>query len=431
MEKAFVGVRIADGSYVPVLDTSTNHRRRLVLTTVNEGQTSVHVDLYMDTDESFPNPQFIGNLVVDDLASQPSGEAEITLVLGSDEAGTVSATLSDAHSGQYQSLAVSLDSIDAGEEAGALDFELDEQSLSLESELGELDAEESDDKSADTSFDDLSLDELTLDESLDVDQEVGFDASLAETPEALGAEDAGQADAVAQTSEESEELTFDDDELSMNDLDFGDSDLGDLDSVSLEDEEASESVEVSDELSIEEPSLDDSSLDELTLDDSSLDDFSFDEETPAEEPELGDEDTSEELPAQIGEADGYEEADLGEEDFSFDDEPPAAIDDGEEGETIPSGAPIIDDTISDDEFRRMDEEPGGGELAPRRSNGLLFAGYLALALAGLAALTYLIFRLLEGEPAPALSAFMVAFIPRRSPMNRAPARIDRRSRAAR
>ena len=99
-----------------------------------------------------------------------------------------------------------------------------------------------------------------------------------------------------------------------------------------------------------------------------------------------------------------EDADFGDTEFSDEEFGDAELGE-EEGE--------LEDTLSPEEFARLDSEPvtrqaeyGGEEqpLAPRRSNAIIFAGYIILALAALGVLTYLVFRLLEGPPAPPLQA---------------------------
>ena len=89
-----------------------------------------------------------------------------------------------------------------------------------------------------------------------------------------------------------------------------------------------------------------------------------------------------------------------------------------------------EDTLSDTEFDQLDSEPVDStigtefagpveedelELAPRRSNAIIFVGYIILAMAALGVITYFIFRLLEGPAAPPLRASRVfhfaAFLP--------------------
>ncbi len=114
MEDATIGIRIADGSFVPVLDRSFQGKRRLVLTTVRDDQESVQIDLFQGTGERLEGPEYIGSLVVENISPAPKGAPEVNLLLGIDDAGNLNATATDSSSGEYQSLSVSLSSLDAG-----------------------------------------------------------------------------------------------------------------------------------------------------------------------------------------------------------------------------------------------------------------------------------------------------------------------------
>ena len=52
MEKKKIGIKIADGSFYPILDGDTKQKKRMVLTTVKDGQESVQIDLYRGAGET-------------------------------------------------------------------------------------------------------------------------------------------------------------------------------------------------------------------------------------------------------------------------------------------------------------------------------------------------------------------------------------------
>lgn len=125
MEEATIGIKIADGSFVPVFDRSFRGKRRLVLTTVRDNQDSVQIDLYQGVGEGLEGPEYIGSLVVENISPAPKGSPEVNLMVGIDEAGNLNATATDSSSGEYQSLSVSLASLDAGK-SDLPDFALEE-----------------------------------------------------------------------------------------------------------------------------------------------------------------------------------------------------------------------------------------------------------------------------------------------------------------
>lgn len=114
MDSSIIAVRIANGSFVPILDTSQRTRRRLVLTTIRDNQTSVQIDLHRGADEDMENAEYIGSLMIENIEAAVKGQADIALLIGVDESGNLNATATDKNSGEYQSLSVSLESIEQG-----------------------------------------------------------------------------------------------------------------------------------------------------------------------------------------------------------------------------------------------------------------------------------------------------------------------------
>lgn len=335
VEHSVIGVKVADGTCVPVLDTGSASRRRLVLTTVSDSQRSVQIQLFRGADETFADPEYVGSLTIDNIAPAPAREPDVVLLLGMDESGNLNATAQDETSGAYKSLSVSLNQLDESAQDLA-DFEFSEEELSV---------------------DDLSVDDLPSDESVELpglddfqDDERGFDASLADA----------EFDAEPEADEpEADELPLD--ELSLEELSFEEE----------TDAAASDEAEVLADVETE-----------------------FDDAGIFEDSEASDD------------VDAMEVADLGDEDFTFD-----ALADDDSGQ--PSDL-AFDDTLSPEEFDRLDSEPGAAAgrrsptdevaPAPRKANAIIFIGYLILALAAIAVITYFVFRLLEGPPAPPLRA---------------------------
>ena len=128
MSESTIGIKIANGEYYPVLQGGDLVRKKLVLTTVNDNQESVQIDLYKGFGSSIENASYIGSLIIEDIAPKISGEPDIELVLGVDDEGNLNATASDRQSGDMQSLSVSLDSIAEPESYDLPDFELNEES---------------------------------------------------------------------------------------------------------------------------------------------------------------------------------------------------------------------------------------------------------------------------------------------------------------
>ena len=327
MENSVIAVQIANGAFVPVLDTTSRKRRRLVVTTVRDNQTSVKVELYRGADASMADPEYVGSLVIENIEPAAGGLPDVSVLVGIDETGNLNATATDTKSGEYQSLSVNLDQLAGDGGYDIPDFRLSDDELTI----------------GDAFPDDDEFDDLTFDDEEEAPAEPSArDGSARDR----SAHDAVEESSGAASGRSTALDGLADDEFPL-DTSFGEE-------------------------------LDEQSADELSADDESLfgQDPSFDADLDEE----------------------MLEADLGEEDFSFDDE--------------------IDDTLSPEEFDRLDAEPqssGGSmsasdrdeEIKPRRSNAIVFVGYMILALAALGVLAYLVFRLLEGPPTPPLRVGLI------------------------
>jgi len=122
-----IGIKVANGSYYKVLDEGSHAKRRVVLTTVNDNQGSVQIDLYKGHDHALADARYIGSLVIDKIEPSTKGKPDIELVLGIDEDGTLNATASDRATGERQSLSVSMSSLSEGSTYDVPDFSLDER----------------------------------------------------------------------------------------------------------------------------------------------------------------------------------------------------------------------------------------------------------------------------------------------------------------
>ena len=141
MAGSVIGIKIADGSFFPVLERSHKGKRKLVLTTVNDEQDSVQIDLFQGDGNSMEGAEYIGSLVVSNIPSAGKGEPEINLIVGIDGEGNLNATATDASTGEYESLSVSLEALD--EEMYTLpDFELEDSGLDEAEQLNEFDTED-------------------------------------------------------------------------------------------------------------------------------------------------------------------------------------------------------------------------------------------------------------------------------------------------
>ncbi|MBL8966304.1 MAG: Hsp70 family protein, partial [Spirochaetaceae bacterium] len=121
------GLKLANGEFYPVLEEGAVARKRLVVTTVQDGQRSVQIDLYRGTPPRTEATGYVGSLVIENIPLAPRGEPDIRLDLGLDADGTLSAFAENAASGERQSLKVSLESLAEEEKYEIPDFEFEEE----------------------------------------------------------------------------------------------------------------------------------------------------------------------------------------------------------------------------------------------------------------------------------------------------------------
>jgi nucleoid-associated protein YgaU len=105
-----------------VLEDAVAARKRLVVTTVQDGQRSVQIDLYRGTGKRVEGAEYIGSLVIEDIPDMPKGEPDIRMDLGLTEDGTLTAFAQESSTGASQSLKVSLRSLAEEEKYEIPDF---------------------------------------------------------------------------------------------------------------------------------------------------------------------------------------------------------------------------------------------------------------------------------------------------------------------
>lgn len=126
MAEKRIGIKLADGEFYPILPEDRPARKRLIVTTVKDGQASVQIDLYRGEAARVTGDDYIGSLLVTSIEPRPAGEPDIRLEVSLDAAGLLAATATDESSGVSRSLRVSLASLPPEEHFEVPDFEFEE-----------------------------------------------------------------------------------------------------------------------------------------------------------------------------------------------------------------------------------------------------------------------------------------------------------------
>ena len=141
MNGSGIGIRVADGSYFPVLEAGFTGQKRLVLTTVEDEQTRLQIDFYQGEEGGEAPGEYIGSLVLEDIETAARGEPEIELRLSVDEAGGFRAKATDLGRGESQSLSVNLSALSGEETYGVPESAFDDDDdAELELDEGEHEA---------------------------------------------------------------------------------------------------------------------------------------------------------------------------------------------------------------------------------------------------------------------------------------------------
>ena len=119
-----IGIKLADGTFYPILEEGKSEKKVLDLTTVNDNQTTVQVDLYRSDTSSMDDAEYVDTLKIDNLVAHPNGEATLSMDIGIDENDKLTAQIKDPESGGHSDVAVSLINLPESERNKPVDFNI-------------------------------------------------------------------------------------------------------------------------------------------------------------------------------------------------------------------------------------------------------------------------------------------------------------------
>ena len=76
-----IGIKLADGSFYPILEEGSNETKDLEVTTVKDNQTKVQIDLYRSETNSMDDAEYVDSLEITHLKPHPNGEPTFSLEL--------------------------------------------------------------------------------------------------------------------------------------------------------------------------------------------------------------------------------------------------------------------------------------------------------------------------------------------------------------
>jgi LysM repeat protein len=124
-----IGIKIANGEFYPLIEENSSVKKKMILTTAYDNQRSVQIDLFRSSRNAMVDAQYIGSLVIGNIALKRKGEPSIEMVISSNSRGEIVADAidldADVSSGHHV-LTVSLKSLDdTTHDMEINDFDLD------------------------------------------------------------------------------------------------------------------------------------------------------------------------------------------------------------------------------------------------------------------------------------------------------------------
>lgn len=139
-----IGIKLADGTFYPIMEEGKPVEKTLVLTTVNDNQTRVIVDVYRSKTGTMKDAEYVDSLQIDNLVAHPNGTADIKLNIGLDENNKLHAEMIDPETGGTSNANVTLVSRTLEErlEPTNYDVKLEDKNTAEEDALEDLPEDE-------------------------------------------------------------------------------------------------------------------------------------------------------------------------------------------------------------------------------------------------------------------------------------------------
>lgn len=135
-----IGIKLADGSFYPIMDESAEGAKKLDVTTSRDNQPTVLIDLYRSQDGGMENAEYVDTLRIDNLKPHPNGEPSIKLSVSIDGDRKLRAEAVDSETGGRSETSVTLFSRTAEERLARNDDSSDVTVSQSEDDFSDLDS---------------------------------------------------------------------------------------------------------------------------------------------------------------------------------------------------------------------------------------------------------------------------------------------------
>ncbi len=117
-----IGIKLADGTFYPILEEGTPKKRTLDLTIARDNQTKVQIDLYRSESGTMQDAEYVDTLEVSNLNQQAVDDSELQLSLELDENNRLTAGVVDRETNRRSETQVNLVTRSAAERETPADF---------------------------------------------------------------------------------------------------------------------------------------------------------------------------------------------------------------------------------------------------------------------------------------------------------------------
>ena len=90
-----IGIKLADGTFYSIMEEGVPKKKLIELTTVQDNQTTVMVDLYRSETGTMADAEYVDTLQISELVPHSNGEPNLCLTLQLDEDNNLSAEVFD------------------------------------------------------------------------------------------------------------------------------------------------------------------------------------------------------------------------------------------------------------------------------------------------------------------------------------------------
>ncbi|MBO4319252.1 MAG: LysM peptidoglycan-binding domain-containing protein [Treponema sp.] len=122
-----IGIKLADGSFYPIIKEGSEETKTLDVTTVKDNQTTVQIDLYSSESDSMADAQYVDSLEITHLNPHPNGEPNLHLEVSLDKDNKLRANVIDPETGLSSTTKVTLVSRSEAERSNPANFSIGDQ----------------------------------------------------------------------------------------------------------------------------------------------------------------------------------------------------------------------------------------------------------------------------------------------------------------